>query len=64
MYELILNLYDERRILAVSPLAHRTVIVSRAVIAEQLQYENSVRRTDAALSISYDFLVGSCSDFF
>ena len=59
-----MDLNDERRIFAVSPLTHRAIIVTRTVIAEQLQYEHSVRRTDTTLSISYDFLVRRCSNFF
>ena len=58
------NLHNERRILTVSPLSHRAIIVARAGIAEQLQYEHTVRRTDTALSISYDLLVRSCPYFF
>ena len=57
-------LNDERRALAVRPLAHGTVVVSRAVIAKKLKYENSVRRTDATLSISYDFLIRRRTHFF
>ena len=58
-----MNLHSERCILAVSPLSHRAIIVARALIAEQLQDKHSVRRTDAALSICYDFLVRSCPNF-
>ena len=58
------NLHSERCILAVSPLSHRAIIVACALIAEQLQDKHSVRRTDTALSISYDFLVWSCPNFF
>ena len=59
-----MTLHDERRILTVSPLAHRAIIVSRAVVAEQLQDEHSVRRTDAALSIGDDFFFRRRADFF
>ena len=48
----------ERGIVAVGPLAHGGVVVLGLVVAHQLQDEHSVRRTDAALSIGVDVLVG------
>ena len=41
--------------MAVCPFAHRAVVVAGFVVAEQFEDEYSVRRTDAALSIGYDF---------
>ena len=52
------SLERERGILTVGPLAHGGVVVLGLVVADQLQDEHAVRRTDAALSIGVDVLVG------
>ena len=54
----------QRGILAVGPFAHGGVVVLGPVVAHQLQDEHAVRRTDATLSIGYDFLIRCRSDFF
>ena len=58
------RLHNERRVLSIRPLTHRAVVVARPLIAEQPQNEYAVRRTDAALSIGYDFLVRRRADLF
>ena len=48
----------QRCVFAIGPLPHGGVVVLGLVVANQLQDEHTVRRTDAALSIRIDLLVG------
>jgi len=48
---------DDECVVAIAPLFERAVIVSYLVVAEQGQREESVRRTDATLSVGGYFLV-------
>ena len=52
-------LHLQRCVIPVGPLPHRGVVVLGClVVAHQLQDEHAVRRTDAALSIGVNILVG------
>ena len=51
------GLERQRRRVSVGPLAHRAVVVPHPIVAEHLQDEESVRRTDSTLSIGDDLLV-------
>jgi hypothetical protein len=51
-------LHDQGSVRPVSPLAHGTVVIACSGIAQKLQNEESVRRTDTPLSIRHNFLVG------
>ena len=48
----------QRSIIAVGPFTHGGVVVFRLVVTDQLEDEHTVRRTDPALSIRVDFLLG------
>ncbi len=41
-------------VVPIRPLTHRSVVVSGPLVAQQIEDEHTVRRTDAALSISDD----------
>ena len=48
----------QRGVVAIGPLPHGGVVVLGLVVANHLQDEHAVRRTDTALSIRIDLLVG------
>lgn len=48
---------DQGRILSIGPLTHGTVVVAGAVIAQQFEDKQYVRRTYAPLSIRHNFFV-------
>ena len=52
----------QRGVITVGPLAHGAVVIARSCIPQELQNEESVRRTDACLSIRDDFFVGRGTD--
>jgi hypothetical protein len=51
-------LNHQGRIVTIGPFTHRPIVITHAVVTQQLQDKQSVRRTDAALSIGDDFFVG------
>jgi hypothetical protein len=48
----------ERRVAEVRPLTHGSVVVPNVLVAQQRENKHSVRRTDAALSVGDDLLLG------
>lgn len=52
-----LKLNNQGRIITIRPLTHRTIVITHAVVTQQLQDKQSVRRTDATLSIDNDLFV-------